>query len=260
MRKFYLLAIIFVLALAITMAVKTGWFKSSPKSPSPASITEVDQVPAEPALDVTQDSDSSASLPKTALIPDSPEIEVPAPAVKFASISASGPVVIADFDTGDKPNNLGGDFGSWNKDPEDETQGCNLSFETDDSLNDPSGYSLKLDYDVDSPNPAYNGIWMKLNGFDASAYNKLSFYVRGEGLNNFTKRIKLELKDAAMISSPYIVSGITDQWQKIEVPFERFKKIKDWSSLGEFVVVFDDMNSDPKQGTIMLDQIVFEKN
>ena len=259
MRKFFLLGLIFVLALVMTIVVKVGWFKSSLNPASVSSTTEADQSPSAPTLDVSQEKDASSELLKSETLLDVPKISVPAPAVKVASISASGPIVIADFDTGDKPNNLGGDFGSWNKDPEDETQGCGISFETDDALNDPSGYSLKLDYDVDSPNPAYNGFWMKLNGQSASNYDTLSFYVRGEGLNNFTNRIKLELKDSSMNSAPYIVSGITDAWQKIEVPFDRFKKIKDWSSLGEFVVVFDDQNSNPKQGTILIDQIAFEK-
>ena len=168
-------------------------------------------------------------------------------------------LVIADFNSGDKPNNIGGDFGSWNKDPNDDTQTCNMSFEADDALGNAAGYALKLDYDVDSPNPAYNGLWMKFNGTNATAYNTLSFYVRGEGLNNFTKRIKLEVKDMNNRPSPYIVSGITETWQKISIPFEKFRRIQDWSALNEFVVVFDDINSNPKQGTILIDQITLSK-
>jgi len=42
--------------------------------------------------------------------------------------NAGKALVVADFDTGDKPNNLGGDFGAWDKDPNDESQGCQLSF------------------------------------------------------------------------------------------------------------------------------------
>lgn len=184
---------------------------------------------------------------------------LPVPAAAVVPVSSENQLVVADFDTGDKPSNLGGDFGAWNKDPEDTTQGCTISFETDDALGDSDGYSLKLDYDVESDNPAYNGLWMKLDDVNASSYNTLSFYVRGEGLNNYTKRIKLELKDSSGLASPYIVSGITESWQKVQIPFERFRKIQNWSSMGEFVIVFDDMNSDPEQGTIMVDQIAFEK-
>ncbi len=168
-------------------------------------------------------------------------------------------LVVADFDSGDKPNNLGGDFGSWNKDPNDDTQTANMSFEADDALGNAAGYALKLDYDVDSPNPAYNGLWMKFNGQNATEYNTLNFYVRGEGLNNYTKRIKLEVKDMNNRPSPYIVSGITETWQKISIPFEKFRRIQDWSALNEFVIVFDDINSNPKQGTILIDQITLSK-
>ncbi len=168
-------------------------------------------------------------------------------------------LVVADFDAGDKPNNLGGDFGSWNKDPNDDTQTCNMSFEADDALGNAAGYALKLDYDVDSPNPAYNGLWMKFNGQNATEYNTLNFYVRGEGLNNYTKRIKLEVKDMNNRPSPYIVSGISETWQKISIPFEKFRRIQDWSALNEFVIVFDDINSNPKQGTILIDQITLSK-
>jgi hypothetical protein len=174
------------------------------------------------------------------------------------NVSDSSQLVIADFNKGEKPNNLNGDYGAWNKDPGDATQGCDIAYEKDDALGSEDGSALQINYDVESPNPAYNGIWMKLNGQNASAYNTLTFYVRGEGWNNFTKRIKLELKDASE-TSPYMIAGITDKWRKIEVPFKQFRKIKDWSSLSELVIVFDDINSSPKQGTVLIDQIAFEK-
>ncbi len=172
---------------------------------------------------------------------------------------ASNELVIADFDTGDKPNNIGGDFGGWDKDPNDESQGTQMSFDTDDSQGDASGYAIRLDYDVDSPNPAYNGFWMKLNGEDATAYNTLNFYVKGDAKTGYTKRFKIELKDMTNKPSAYIVSGVTDQWQKISIPFEKFRRIENWNSLNELVFVFDDINSSPKTGSILIDQITFSK-
>ncbi|MFH1800203.1 MAG: carbohydrate binding domain-containing protein [Candidatus Omnitrophota bacterium] len=172
---------------------------------------------------------------------------------------AANELVIADFDTGDKPNNIGGDFGGWDKDPNDESQGTQMSFDTDDSQGDAAGYAIRLDYDVDSPNPAYNGFWMKLNGEDATAYNTLNFYVKGDAKAGYTKRFKIELKDMTNKPSAYIVSGITDQWQKISIPFEKFRRIENWNSLNELVFVFDDINSSPKTGSILIDQITFSK-
>lgn len=177
----------------------------------------------------------------------------------YAAAAGANELVIADFDTGDKPNNIGGDFGGWDKDPNDESQGTQMSFDTDDSQGDASGYAIRLDYDVDSPNPAYNGFWMKLNGEDATAYNTLNFFVKGDAKTGYTKRFKIELKDMTNKPSAYIVSGVTDQWQKVSIPFEKFRRIENWNSLNELVFVFDDINSSPKTGSILLDQITLSK-
>ena len=179
--------------------------------------------------------------------------------VHQAFAAEANELVIADFDTGDKPNNIGGDFGGWDKDPNDDTQGTKMSFVSDDAKGDPSGYSIRLDYDVDSPNPAYNGFWMKLNGEDATAYNTLNFYVKGDEKAGYTKRVKIELKDMSGKASPYIVSDVTDKWQKISIPFEKFRRIENWNSLNEFVVVFDDINSNPRSGTIYIDDVSLSK-
>ncbi len=175
------------------------------------------------------------------------------------AMAAGNELVIADFNTGDKPSNIGGDFGAWNKDPDDNTQKTEMKFESDDALGDTTGYSIRLDYDVDSPNPAYNGFWMKLKGIDATPYNSLTFYVKGDAKTGFTKRLKIELKDKGNKPSAYLVGNITDKWQKVSIPFDRFRRIQDWTSLSELVVVFDDMNSNPKTGTIYIDQIALSK-
>jgi len=180
--------------------------------------------------------------------------------VSIPSVMASATeLVIADFNTSEKPNNIGGDFGTWNKDPDDSTQSIVMSFVSDDALGNPAGYSVRLDYDVESPNPAYNGFWMKLNGEDATAYNTLTFYIKGDAQAGFTKRVKIELKDKSNKPSPYGVANVTDKWQKISIPFAQFRRIADWTTLNEYVVVFDDINSRSKKGTIYIDQIALAK-
>ena len=177
----------------------------------------------------------------------------------IASAVAVEELVVLDFDTGDKPNNLGGDFGAWDKDPNDDTQWCEVSFEYgDDALGEPDGYSLRLSYDVDSPSPAYNGFWTKLEGEDFSDYNTLNLYVKGDSEKGFTKRLKIELKDYQKTAA-YIVSGVTEKWQKVSIPFEKFRTISDWSSMNEFVIVFDDINSNPKEGSILFDQVTVSR-
>jgi len=162
---------------------------------------------------------------------------------------------VADFDSGQKPNNLGGDFGAWNKDETDLTQMCVDSFSSEVKCGD-KGYSLKLTYDVDSPNPAYNGFWTKLQEQDLKDYKELVFFVKGDEEKGFTTRFKVELKNPTQVGS-FLVSGITSEWQKVIIPFNKFKRITDWSKMTEFVVVFDDLTSNPKEGIIYFDDIYF---
>jgi len=162
---------------------------------------------------------------------------------------------VADFDSGEKPNNLGGDFGAWEKDPTDLTQTCRDSFSSEVKYGD-KGYSLRLVYDVDSPNPAYNGFWTKLNNQDITGYKELVFYVKGDEEKGFTTRFKVELKNPTQVGS-FLITGVTGDWQKVTVPLEKFKAITEWSQMTEFVVVFDDLTSNPKEGVIYIDDIYF---
>jgi len=168
-------------------------------------------------------------------------------------------LVVADFDLGIKPNNVGGDWGAWNFDPEDREQGTEDSIEADDYKNPSSGRCLRIDYDVQSPNPAFNGLWMKLGGLDATPYSWLSFYVRGPSDGKFTKRFKVELKNETGERAPYLVDGVSTEWKEIRIPFKAEPSFEDWSRLTEFVIVFDDILATYKEGTIYLDQIEFQK-
>lgn len=167
--------------------------------------------------------------------------------------------MIADFDTGEKPNNIGGDFGAWNKDPMDYSQGCTESF---DSANrhGVTGFSMKLDYSVESKNPAYNGFWMFLQSLDASKYDNLVFWVKGDIKIGYTTVFKVELKNASKQIGRYYVTNIQDQWQEIAIPIKEFKGITDYSNLTEFVIVFEDRVVSNKKGVIFIDDIRFTKN
>jgi hypothetical protein len=167
-------------------------------------------------------------------------------------------LVVADFDSGTKPNNIGGDFGAWDKDPMDFTQTCIESFNTTETRTG-KGFCMRIDYDVDSPNTAYNGFWMKLNGTDVSAYKTLSFWVKGDKKRGFTPLFKIELKNNKGEDGRYYVTGVTDKWQKIEIPLTKIAGISDFKNMKEFVIVFEDWRSPVKEGTIYLDDVAFEK-
>lgn len=182
------------------------------------------------------------------------------------SRKASGPAgaqvnefMVADFDSGEKPNNIGGDFGAWNKDPADLSQWCNESFDSSNRYGS-TGFSMKLDYSVESKNPAYNGFWMFLQSFDASKYDNIIFRVKGDGKIGYTTVFKVELKNAAKQVGRYYVTNVSDQWQEIVIPLKEIKGITDFSGLTEFVVVFEDRIASNKKGVIYLDEVKFTKN
>lgn len=175
--------------------------------------------------------------------------------IAFAETSG----VVADFNNGQAVNNLGQKIEVWMKDNgADTTQSSQMEFVKDDALAHPEGFSLKIDYDVDSENPAYNGVRTELGGFDATAFKTLNFYLKGDAAKGFGKSVKIELIDPNGRPSPYMIENITSEWQKFSVPLTEFYAVNEWNALQKFVVVFADITSDPKVGTIYLDQIYFE--
>lgn len=199
--------------------------------------------------------------------------------ISLAFSANAATLVVADFDKGEKPNNIGGDFGVWNKDIDDDTQGCWDTFNSD-IRHGKEGYAMRLEYDVESPRPAYNGFWMKLQNQDVSKYDKLTFCIKGDEVAGFSPKIKVELKNSKGEVAKYTVDGITKDWQEVTIPLglksvtigSTFKSegglamitpkasITDLSSLTEFVVVFDDITCAGKRtGTVYLDDVAFVK-
>ncbi|MFA5335256.1 MAG: carbohydrate binding domain-containing protein [Candidatus Omnitrophota bacterium] len=216
-----------------------------------------------------QSSAGAEALPPAA----APKIEVavqPAPvapaaapagaeALPPATPPAAKEMVIADFNTGGKPNNVGGDFGSWDKDPNDPSQGTRMSFNPDEKYGK-DGFSLQLDYDVDSPNPAYNGFWMKLGDIDATYYNKLVLYIKGDEAKGYPQKLKVELKNAKGEVGKAYISQISGTWAPVEIKFSDFQGIKDFSKMTEFTIVFEDSVSRPKAGTVYIDSMGFARD
>ena len=182
-----------------------------------------------------------------------------APVAMAADKAQPNELVVADFDTGEKPSNIGGDFGAWNKDPTDFSQGCTESF---DSVNrhGVKGFAMKLEYSVDSKNPAYNGFWMNLQNLDASKYDNVALWVKGDAKVGYTTVFKIELKNASKQIGRYYITNVTDQWQDIVIPLKEFKGLTDYSNLTEFVIVFEDRIASNKKGIVYVDDIRFTKN
>ncbi len=170
--------------------------------------------------------------------------------------AGAGVLVLDDFDDGKTPNALGGDYGSWELNPHDQTQYCRDSLSAEQAAGG-NGYALRLDYSVDSPNQAYNGFWSNLQGKDLRSYTQFSLDIKGDAARGYPAAIGIELKNAKQIGR-YRMRGITGQWQHVAIPLAAFAGLTTLNRMTEFVVVFDDLTTTPLVGTVYLDNLRFE--
>lgn len=181
------------------------------------------------------------------------EAAQPGPEAKAAG-PAKGRVVEDFSDAEDARAGLGVKFGAWDKDPGDKTQGATVEIDTDQSREN-TGASLRIDYDVDSPNAAFNGVWFKLDNLDASQYQALEFWIKGvDGAS--PARFKVELKGSGQLGSTYI-GGIDSTWKRISIPLSQFRGLNRLDALNELTLVFEDHAVGQKTGTIYVDDIQF---
>lgn len=178
--------------------------------------------------------------------------------VKALPMGSEGTLMIADFDSWEEINNLGGLFSSWTRDPNDETQGCRIEITDDDKWGD-KGLSIRLIYDVDSYRIAYNGMWMFLEEENFTPYRYLVMYIKGDREAGFSPRFKIELKNKQKEIGRYVVVGVTDSWQQFVIPLKKFRGLTNFKVMKEITITFDDMRCSPKVGEIYIDNIYLSK-
>jgi hypothetical protein len=171
-------------------------------------------------------------------------------------VVAATPQVLADFNRSGHRTNADLPFGAWNSDPGDATQFCRVRL-VDTERMGTAGYGLLIEYDVESPNPAYNGFWMKLPEVPLAAYRTVSFAIKGDAQRGFTRRLRLELKDRTHIAR-FTLDGLDAHWKQVRIPLQAFEGIEALRAATEFVIVFDDETVTEKVGTVYLDDLMLE--
>lgn len=166
------------------------------------------------------------------------------------------PLLVADFNQPGWYTNTGHPFGAWQGDPGDPTQFFRARLVESPRVGD-SGYSLQLEYDAESPNPAYGGFWMKLGGVALRPYRTLSFVIKGDADRGFTTRLKVELKDRTHAAT-YELHGITGAWTRMRIPLKAFVGIEKLRQAEEFVLVLDQATITQRTGTLYLEDLVLE--
>jgi hypothetical protein len=172
--------------------------------------------------------------------------------------------VIADFNKSDMFNNLQAEIGTWELDPEDKKQGISVSYDKNVKVNG-SGYSFKVEYNVDSDKNTANGFWMQLKSIDASGYDHFEFWVKGDMAKGFTTVFKIEFKKTQpddegheeTIKGSYVVKDVTENWRKISIPLNVMNGILNWKDIRELVVTFEKKRADKPKGVLYFDDFAF---
>ncbi len=191
--------------------------------------------------------------------------------------SQSDVLMIADFETGLLKNSLDGESGAWDTDPEDDSASCDAAIVEMEGA-EHSAHALKLAYDVDSTteDPAQNGFWTKLRNLDASVYDHLEFYIKGDAQAGFATKFRVEIKKykdekrIEKLKGSYLIQNVTPEWQKISIPLNKMTGILDFAdpavwkdpsvgrkNLDELVFVFEGRRGDKKVGVVYIDNIAF---
>ena len=174
------------------------------------------------------------------------------------TFTVNKPFILFNFDDKAPVNNIGGSYGAFDLNPYDRQAYCRISLKKDNDLHK-KGYYLKATYDVESDQPAFNGLWTKLNGLNLSQFEGISLKIKGDKEKGFSDFFKIELKDKENKLQADI-EEITSQWKTFVIPFHEFEgdlEQFNFADLNEFTMVFEDWRLKTKSGRFFIDDISF---
>jgi len=167
------------------------------------------------------------------------------------------------FNCGTPPNDLGGNAGIYDPNPDDPTETCSESYDRDGKE---GAYALRLVYDRGGS--SYCGYWSKTksdeSGRDLSGFagGDLKFWLKGEVGG---EKFKVELHhqgdsapwpEVQLTACADFGSGAPTTYQEVTMPLASFAGL-DLSKVTELVITFD---QSPNSGTVYIDKIRFAKS
>jgi hypothetical protein len=186
--------------------------------------------------------------------------------------------IISDFENKDRAltNNLGGESGTWNINPADENNSyADAAIVVVPGKDGKDTQALRLNYSVDSNIPAQNGYWTKLMDIDGSQYDHLQFEIKGDSAKGFTEKFRIEVKKCQDDACAKTIQGsavipVTAEWTTVSVPLNALTGLidftdpeswtnprKNYNSLDELIIIFNDKFVSRKQGRMYIDNIRF---
>jgi hypothetical protein len=134
---------------------------------------------------------------------------------------------------------------------------------------DDPGHSLHVTYDVtlagSGKQPLELGLQLDMKGFDASDFDHLVFWIKGEP--NTTSQPDIEVgfrraepgKPDQTQMATYPVGTIGPDWKRISIPLNYLVGIKDWRELAAFIIRIPATGNLPHQGGYFIDELALVK-
>ena len=115
---------------------------------------------------------------------------------------------------------------------------------------------IKVSYNLNDPYPQVKTFSLAIPKMNVGKYEKLSFSVRGldEG---FPGVVKIVLRNQKNELASFYVKDVRLKWQEINIPFNEFTQITDWSNLVDISFVLEAWNAEKKKGIILIDNVCF---
>ena len=115
---------------------------------------------------------------------------------------------------------------------------------------------IRVSYDLHHPYPQIKTFVIKIPEMNVSKYDKLSFSIRGleEG---FPGVVKIILKNQKNETASFYAKDVRLKWQEIDIPFDEFIDMTDWTNLTELSFVLEAWNAEKKKGVILIDNVCF---
>jgi len=160
----------------------------------------------------------------------------------------------------------------WQHSPADTAFGLRYQSVPSDRPGGP-GQALRVSYRLpttpspenpDQPDQDF-GLVLHLLGLDASDYDHVSFWLKGDTTAGFNQQLEIKFRRphptlaGVREEGNAVIANVSDQWQQITVPLRQMKGINDWRSIESFSINLHSQRTAVRTGAYLVDDIVLLK-
>lgn len=134
---------------------------------------------------------------------------------------------------------------------------------------DPSGErlgrSLQVSFAFAAADDGVVGVQVPLQDVDASDFDHLALWIRGDPQAGFGPSVKIRLRrpdpeaGGRWQTGSFVVDGIDDRWRRVIVPLNRMPGIREWTHLSDFLLLIQARRVGVARGGYYLDDIALLK-